>query len=620
MVEDAEKEVDIKEYLNLALRYKYIIGSIVLLFLVMGIVAYKLEVPVYSATATLVAESDTTDSKYSLENEIDSDIVAALAKSSETVSRMMKELGLLDETIIPDMFTTVRIKLGLTEDPYNSFLGRVRYYRNNINVQQEDKGNIIRITTTDQNPKIAADIANKIAEIVLDNINRERNSKVSKSIKYIDEQLNVIRNLLSEDRKKLVELEMSGEYHSVIELNEKIQDGEKLLRQYNDRIKFYDTKLALEFSDPGRWENRTEFREEKEKYEYEKSYYEDEVERLTQELEVDKEMYNRLDKTDFYRANELISIVKMDESIYANLLNDKQSLIIGELFTPTPLRFLSRAWTPTFPDRLRGIQNIIIFLGLGMVVSFGIVSTLQFFDKRFSDVEEIEEELGLNVLGTVPKIKNEEKMKDLEKSPFVEAYKTLRTNIHFTDKKGKLKVLGITSAEADTGKSFIIKHLANTMANSKDRVLVIDCDLRNPSLHSYFKVKRRPGLTDILIGNAKLDKAIVKVKRNLYVLPSGSLHYNPQQLIESKEMNSLLEDVKKKYDMVLCDSIPVLTTSDAELLAALVDSNIFVVNSMKSKKEDVINAKKLLNKINVPILGAVLNNKKDKGKQYYYKK
>jgi len=624
MAEDIEKEVNVKEYLDLAWRYKYIICSITFLFLVIGFVTYKLEIPVYSATATLVAESEATEaSKYSFKSGINSDIIAALAKSSETVSQVIKELGLLDEIIIPDFFSVIKMRLELIENPYNSFLARVRYYRDNIDVKHTSQGKIISITVTHQNPKNAADIANRIAEIVLDKVNRERSSKVSKSMQYIDEQLNAIRDLLSEDRKRLVDLQMSEEYDAVVELNEKIQEEERLLREYNDRVRFYETRLALEFGNPKRWENKTKFREEKEEYEYEKSYYEEGVDRLTKQLETDKEAYNGLDKSDFYKANELASIVNMDETIYENLLSDKQSMIIGELFTPMPLRFLSRAWTPTSPNQFKGIKNVIMFLGAGLMMSFGIIFILQFFDKRFSGVEEVEEELGLNVLGNIPRIKSddEEKVTSLAKSPFVEAYKTLRTNIHFADKSGKLKILGITSAEADTGKSFTVKNLANVMAESKDRVLVMDCDLRRPSLHMYFKIKRKPGLTDVLTENAKLDKAIVKVKKNLYALPSGSLHYNPQEVLESKQMKDLLENVKKEFDIVLCDSIPVLNASDAELLAALVDSNIFVVNLKKSKKEDTIKAKKLLNKIRVPILGVVLNNKKKKRKpHHYYKK
>jgi len=625
MTEDIEKEVSIKEYLDIALRYKYIIGSILLLFLLIGFVSYKLEVPIYSASATLVAESEAEDtSEYSFNSNINSDVIAALAKSSETVSQVIKELGLMDITIIPDVFTSLKMRLDLAEDPYTSFLARTRYFRDNIEVKQASKGKIISIIVSDQNPKTAAEIANKIAEIVLDKINRERSSKLSKSMNYIDEQLNAIRDLLAEDRKSLVELELSEEYNAVVELNQKIQDTERLLREYKSKIATIERRLILEFRTAPSGDAKERWEDTKEELEFEKDYYNYESDRLTKELEIDKEEYNDLDKSDFYKANELSSIVKMDETIYQNLLSDKQSMIIGELFSPMPLRFLSRAWTPISPNQLKGIKNIIIFLGMGLIVSIGIVFAFQFFDIRFSTVEEVEEELGLNVLGNIPRIKpnEEEKIAKLTESPAVESYKTLRTNLHFADKNGKLKILGITSAEADTGKSFTVKNLSNIMAGSKDKILVMDCDLRRPNLHLYFKIKRKPGLTDVLTEDADLDKAIVKVKKNLYVLPAGSLHYNPQEVLESRQMKLLLEKIKNKYDIVLCDSIPILTASDAELLASLVDSNIFVINLKRSKKEDVTKAKKLLNKIKVPILGAVLNNKNKKRKSYsdYYKK
>jgi capsular exopolysaccharide synthesis family protein len=615
MAEELEKEV-FKEYLDLALRYKYVIGSIVFLFLVIGIVLYKLEIPEYTASATLLisaGKGSTIEGSYSIANPVDAGVITALATSPETIAQAIKELTLYNKTIVPDILTVVKMKLGMAEDPYDSFLEQVRYYRENVKV---DGKSIIRINVNDQNPQTAADIANKIAEIIVDKIKREKDSELSRSMSYIDEQLSTTQKLLLDDRKSLVDLEVSQSYNAVVSMQERIAEAEDLLREYKRKVRDYENKIELEFSGVLTPEEVTK----KEQYLEQKSFYENAIEDLQKKLELYKDQYAEIDKADYYKVSEIQSRLEIDEKIYSNLMQDKQKLIIGELFTPERLKFLSRAWKPTIPDRLAGIKNVFILVGMGFIVSMGVVFTLQFFERKFANVDEVEEELGLDVLGNVPRFKkgDEEKIKKMTESSVVEAYKTLRTNIHFADKAGKLRIIGITSAESETGKSFTAQNLGKVMAGSGDKVLIIDCDLRKPTLHHYFNIKRKPGLTDILGGNAKLDKTMVKVQNNLYFLPSGSLHYNPQKVMESKQMKDLLEKLKTRFDRIICDSIPVLTASEAELLAFLVDSNIFVIDTKRSTKPRVLKTKQALGKIGANILGVVLNNKKRSRKSYYY--
>ncbi|ENO12447.1 uncharacterized protein involved in exopolysaccharide biosynthesis, partial [Thermoplasmatales archaeon SCGC AB-539-C06] len=153
-----EKQIDFKQYLNLAWKYKYVLVSIIFLFLIVGIVLYKLEIPVYSATAVLIYEAKNPFAKYSIKSNIDGRVIHTIAISTETISQVIKELDLYDKIIVPDLLTILKIKLGL-ENPYIYFSDKIRYYQKNIKLiisyadSRNKKGiKTIRITVNNQDP------------------------------------------------------------------------------------------------------------------------------------------------------------------------------------------------------------------------------------------------------------------------------------------------------------------------------------------------------------------------------------------------------------------------------------------------------------------------------------
>jgi len=210
-------------------------------------------------------------------------------------------------------------------------------------------------------------------------------------------------------------------------------------------------------------------------------------------------------------------------------------------------------------------------------------------------------------------------VEDKPNSIEAESYRTLRTNIQYSSIDKEIKSIVVTSADPQDGKSTISGNLALSFAQNGKKVIIIDCDLRRPSIHKKFNLSNLYGLSEVLIGKETLDNAIQEYKTNIHVLPSGKIPPNSAEMISSISMNNLLEELKIKYDIVIIDSPPLGTFSDGQILSTKVDGTILVVKAGESKIEAVKEAKNLLNKVGANIIGVVINKvNDDKKKNYYY--
>ena len=202
----------------------------------------------------------------------------------------------------------------------------------------------------------------------------------------------------------------------------------------------------------------------------------------------------------------------------------------------------------------------------------------------------------------------------VEKKPnsiAAEAYRTLRTNIQYSSFDKEIKTMVITSSEPGEGKSTTAGNMALSFAQSEKSVILIDCDLRKPSLHRKFKISNLVGLSDVLIGKEKMNDAVNEYSENLHILTSGKLPPNPSEMLGSKAMGRLLEELKSKYDIIILDSAPLQAVTK-------VDGTILVVRAEKTKRDSVQQAKALLDKVGANVLGTVLNGVENTRKKYYY--
>ena len=205
------------------------------------------------------------------------------------------------------------------------------------------------------------------------------------------------------------------------------------------------------------------------------------------------------------------------------------------------------------------------------------------------------------------------------KSIVSEAYRTLRTNIQYSSFDKTIKTIVVTSAEAAEGKSTVSGNLALSFAQNEKRVIIVDCDLRKPSVHKNFKLSNLSGLSEVLIGKEDLDNVIQNRNENLDILTSGKIPPNPSEMLSSTAMTNLIQKLGEKYDIVILDSAPLQAVTDAQILSTKVDGTILVVRAQRTSRESVIDAKNLLTKVGANILGTVLHAVENtRGKYYYY--
>lgn len=206
------------------------------------------------------------------------------------------------------------------------------------------------------------------------------------------------------------------------------------------------------------------------------------------------------------------------------------------------------------------------------------------------------------------------------KSPIAEQYRTIRTNIQFSVADEELKSIMVTSAEPAEGKSTTVANLAITFAQQGKKVLMVDADLRKPTVHYTFRVQNIYGLTNVLTKQKPLAEVITTTDvENLDVLTSGPIPPNPAELLGSKAMLEFLKKVEEHYDIILFDTPPILAVTDAQILANHCQGSVLVISSGKTENEKAVKAKEMLAATKGKLLGAVLNNKKmDKSNYYYY--
>jgi len=207
------------------------------------------------------------------------------------------------------------------------------------------------------------------------------------------------------------------------------------------------------------------------------------------------------------------------------------------------------------------------------------------------------------------------------KSPISEAFRTLRTNIKFSSMDKPLKTILVTGPIPDVGKSSVSINLALTIAQNKEKVVLIDADLRKPTLHKILGQDGKIGLTNILIGDKKLKDVVrnlTNIDPNSYFIPSGPIPPNPSELLGSNKMKELLKELKNEFDTILIDSPPVVVVTDALVLANEVDGVIMVLNFGGVTRETAKQAKQLLEKVNANMLGVILNKIDMEKEGHYY--
>jgi len=263
--------------------------------------------------------------------------------------------------------------------------------------------------------------------------------------------------------------------------------------------------------------------------------------------------------------------------------------------------------------------NIALGVIIGLVVGVGLAFFIEYLDTSVKTIDDVERSLQSPVLGVIPQ--NVGLMIDEgAESPHAEAYRVLRTNLLFTRKDEKLNTVAVVSAGAGEGKSTTVCNLASVFAQGGQRVLMVDSDLRRPTLHKMLKVSNSLGLTNYLLKQNSLEEVIQTTSLpSLDFMASGKLPSSSLGILSSGQMREVIGELKKRYDFVFFDSPPVMGVSDASILASEVDMTLQVIQYRRYPQPMNIRAKQLIEKVGGNLVGIVLNNiNMSQDESYYY--
>jgi succinoglycan biosynthesis transport protein ExoP len=273
------------------------------------------------------------------------------------------------------------------------------------------------------------------------------------------------------------------------------------------------------------------------------------------------------------------------------------------------------------PVRPRVLLNMILGVVVGLVLGIGAAFFLEYLDTSVKTMEEVEANLGVPVLAVIPRNMNLlPRSRGLDADS--EAYRILRTNVEFNRKNPNANTFTIVSGGAGEGKSSTIANLAYTFALGGYNTLIIDADLRRPTMHKIFELENDTGLADFLHEQRGLEEVIKHsgASDNLFVMTSGEQPTDVVAMLSSHRMDELLTLVKQRFDVIFLDSPPILGVSDASVLASLADLTIIVVQHRRFPKSMLHRVKNAIQNVGGTVLGVVLNNvdvRHDQNYEYY---
>lgn len=295
--------------------------------------------------------------------------------------------------------------------------------------------------------------------------------------------------------------------------------------------------------------------------------------------------------------------------LYESLLQRYKDLNAAAGITASNIAIIDTADVPIRPSSPKIVRDLALALLAGVLISAVLIAVRHSLDDAVKVPEDIENKLGIPFLGVIPKSGDTEPLEALRdpKSSVSESYNSLRSSLLYSTSRGLPRTLLITSSQAAEGKSTTSLAVATGIAKLGRRVVLIDVDMRRPSLHGLFKVENKQGLTSVLTHQIPIEEALLPSGiENLTIVPSGPIPPSPTDLLSSNVMAGVLDQLSERFDVVILDSPPVMGLADAPLLSAMVQGVIVVIQADRGRRGSLKNSLKRLRATNAQILGGVL--------------
>lgn len=617
---------------------------------------------------------------------------AEVIKSFNVIERVAKALDLIDKNL-----ESKDIRAN------HEYLDIIYDIQSHIDAAQEGSTNIIKITATASDPRLAERYATLTAEAYREENIYNRNRQVIEARRFVEGQLKALATSLHESEQALREFKeqegqvfvteeakqaldqynkLEGEQERLSRVRKEVQAqlqslresrgvvSQKVSRVYSDEVEALISKLNQRMSD---------LTQEREtlliNYTPEHAMVKELDRRILnvkgemiQELEAklatfDEREKNIRDSIGRYKERYLalpqaaIQLARLERDVmvnsnlYAALKSKHQEFMIKGAEQIEEVTIIEPAAVPTRPTNAPNLP-LNAFLGVLMGSMVGLVAAFlkESFDTSIGTIEEVEAYMKVPVLGVIPRVDRKEVEREIQagfeekldretmdlychlvalfdpQSPLAEGYRSLRTNIQFAGQMQGNRVLAFVSAGAQEGKSTSAVNLAIALAQDGKRVLLVDADLRKPTIHERLGLEQVPGLSEVILGTVNYAEAIRTVTDlmlgrlgveqvinapgidNLNILPSGKRPDNPAEFMNSPRLRDLIETVRKEYDIVLFDCPPILPVTDGVTLGSKVDGVVMVYQVGKVGRNALKRAKSLLENAHASLVGIVLSN------------
>lgn len=315
---------------------------------------------------------------------------------------------------------------------------------------------------------------------------------------------------------------------------------------------------------------------------------------------------------------------------YIGLQQSLENVRLAEAQSTSNILVVTPAEVPTLPIRPRITTNTLLGSIAGLILAVGLIFLIEYLDDRLRSPDQVSQILGLPTIGLIAKWNTagngDSQLEKLiavrePRSPIVEAFRSLRSNIQFSAVDRPIQTLLLTSSGPVEGKSTIAANLAVVMAHIGKRVILIDADLRRPTVHKTFGLRNDIGLTSVMVQDGRLETALQGTPiENLRVITSGPLPPNPSELLGSKRMSLLVEELRGMVDTIIIDSPPVMAVTDALILSALADGVLMIVDAGSTRIGAARQVKQSLDQASAHVIGVVMNKipAGRRGGYYYY--
>jgi len=485
----------------------------------------------------------------------------------------------------------------------------------------DDDSIFIDLTVTDQDPQRAAALANGTLPIIIDEIRELESSQYVIAEENLQTQILETETKMAAVQTQISDLSEQNIEENLAELDDEINNLQGQINQLETAISAIDPLTASD--------------EEKQTI----ASDQDRLDQLKPILDLYQQIYTNLvvlgqpledSSTGFSQLDQLNTQYDLYREIYINSRESLERIRLERTQNESSVIQIEVASVPTSPINTNTSTPTFAYASVGLLLAGGIAFLIEYLDDSIKTPEEVKELTGLPVIGFVPQFQFSGSSKDeansqsvlffstQPRSPISESLRLLRTNLEFSAVDQPMSMIVITSAEPGAGKSTIAANLAISIAKSGKKTLLIDADLRHPSIHRFFNLGNRLGLSDLLRGKIELDHAIIdsELSPNLKILTSGALPPDPSELVASVKMGKILAELKGNFDIILMDTPPMLV-SDPQILASRADGVVYILQPGKSHSRHFVNQLKQLDQINARILGVVFNRINRKQKSYY---